>query len=113
MDCQGRISNGVFKSTGFQKLMENSTLNLPQKSALPGQDKLSPYVFVADDAFPLSLNIMKPYSGHQPNAAFPQGVIHEIEPMLSWNMFQWERAVVKLAFVSYRARPKRDRIKHV
>lgn len=70
VSCQGRISDGgVFKSTGFQKLMENSTLNLPDKRALPGRDKLSPYVFVADDAFPLSPNIMKPYSGHQPKAS--------------------------------------------
>ncbi|CAI6364172.1 unnamed protein product [Macrosiphum euphorbiae] len=62
--CQGRISDGgVFKSTGFQKLMENSTLNLLDKRALPGRDKLSPYVFVAYDAVPLSPNIiMKPYS---------------------------------------------------
>jgi hypothetical protein len=68
--CQGRLSDGgVFKSTGFKKLMENSTLNLPEKSALPGGDKLSPYVFVADDAFPLSPNIMKPYRGNQPKAS--------------------------------------------
>jgi len=46
--------------------MKNSTLNLPEKSALPDREKLSPYVFVADDAFPLSSNIMKPNSGHQP-----------------------------------------------
>lgn len=64
--CQGRISDsGVFKSTSFQKLMENCSLNLPEKSVLPGRNKLSPYVFVADDAFPLSPCILKPYSGHQ------------------------------------------------
>lgn len=63
---QGRISDGgVFKSTSFQKLMENCSLNLPDKSVLPGRNKLSPYVFVADDAFPLSPCILKPYSGHQ------------------------------------------------
>jgi len=66
---QGRISDGgVFKSTSFQKLMENCPLNLPDKSVLPGRNKLSPYyVFVADDAFPLSPCILKlkPYSGHQ------------------------------------------------
>ncbi|XP_060879688.1 uncharacterized protein LOC132951765 [Metopolophium dirhodum] len=61
--CQGRISDGgVFKSTGFQNLMENSTLILPDKRALPGRDKLSLNVSEADDAFPLSPNIIKPYS---------------------------------------------------
>jgi len=38
--CQSRISDGgVFKSTRFQNLMENSTLNIPDKRALPGRDK--------------------------------------------------------------------------
>lgn len=64
--CQGRISDGgVFKGTGFQKLLENTTLNLPKGQILPGMEKLIPHVFVADDAFPLCPNIMKPYSGHQ------------------------------------------------
>lgn len=64
--CQGRISDGgVFKSTSFQKLRENCSLNIPDKSVPPGRNKLSPYVFVADDAFPLSPSILKSYSGHQ------------------------------------------------
>lgn len=64
--CQGRISDGgVFKSTAFRKLMETSSLNIPLEKALPGRMKPIPYVIVADDAFPLSPNIMKPYSGHQ------------------------------------------------
>lgn len=45
--------------------MENCSLNLPDKNVQPGRNKLSPYVFVADDAFPLSPYILKPYSRHQ------------------------------------------------
>jgi len=45
--------------------MANCSLNLPEKSVLPGRNKLSPYVFVANDAFPLSPCVLKPYSGHQ------------------------------------------------
>jgi len=52
------IEGGVFKSTSFQKLMENCSLNISDKSVLPGRNKLSPYVFVADDAFPLSSSIL-------------------------------------------------------
>jgi len=37
--CQGRISDGgIFKGTGFQKLLENTTLNLPKGQILPGME---------------------------------------------------------------------------
>lgn len=54
-----------FKGTDFQKLPENSTLNLPERQTQPGIDKKLPHIFVADYAFPPCPNIMKPYSGHQ------------------------------------------------
>ncbi|VVC46177.1 Harbinger transposase-derived nuclease domain [Cinara cedri] len=44
--------------------MPSDVLNA-EKSVIAGQNKLSPYVFVAEDAFPLSPCILKPYSGHQ------------------------------------------------
>lgn len=60
--CQGRISDGgVFKNTSFYKKMENGSLNLPQHKPLPGRSQPVPYVLVADDAFPLTDNIMKPF----------------------------------------------------
>nr|CAI5835920.1 unnamed protein product [Callosobruchus analis] len=64
--CQGRISNGeIFRNTGFAKALNKEMLNLPQDTFLPGRQKSIPYTFVADDAFPLSPNIMKPFSGYQ------------------------------------------------
>lgn len=64
--CQGRISDGgVFKNTDLWKSLVNKSLNLPQPKCLPGRDISIPYIIVADDAFALSENILKPYPGHQ------------------------------------------------
>nr|CAI5822371.1 unnamed protein product [Callosobruchus analis] len=65
--CQGRISDGgVIKNTSFYKKLQGNELHLPSDNALPNTEKVLPYVFVADDAFPLEEHIMKPYPGsHQ------------------------------------------------
>lgn len=64
--CQGRISDGgVFKNTNLWKRLENKSLNWPEPISLPGPSSPVPYVLVADDAFALSENIMKPYPVHQ------------------------------------------------
>lgn len=61
--CQGRISDGgVFASTGFGKALNDKSLNIPPPEPLAGRVKNTPFVFVADDAFPLSENIIKPYA---------------------------------------------------
>lgn len=63
---QGRISDGgVFANTRFKKLLEECKLNLPPDGSLPGRSKAVPYVFLGDDAFPLSPNLLKPYPGTQ------------------------------------------------
>ncbi|XP_037933215.1 protein ALP1-like [Teleopsis dalmanni] len=62
--CQGRISDGgVFNNSAFYKHFKNETLGLPKEMTLPGSTNKVPFVFVADDAFPLKPNILKPYSG--------------------------------------------------
>ncbi|XP_050501018.1 uncharacterized protein LOC126880978 [Diabrotica virgifera virgifera] len=64
--CQGRISDGgVFNDSYFKECLEENTLNLPPACSLLGRSTDVPFVFVADDAFPLSTNIMKPFAGHQ------------------------------------------------
>lgn len=58
----GRISDGgVFGQSKLSEAIRNNSLNFPPAQALAGQDKTTPYVIVADDAFPLSTHIMKPY----------------------------------------------------
>lgn len=49
--------------TTFWEELSNCTLDLPFGRPLPGRQMHVPYVFVGDDAFPLSVNIMKPYPG--------------------------------------------------
>ncbi|XP_037912468.1 uncharacterized protein LOC119652417 isoform X3 [Hermetia illucens] len=72
---QGRISDGgVFKNTEFGKRLEKNQLKLPKEEALPGRTLPIPYGLVADDAFPLTTNIMKPFPGeitrNSPNSIF-------------------------------------------
>lgn len=61
----GRVSDGgVFSNTTFAKLLLEGNLQIPQsRVVVPGEENL-PYVFVADDAFPLKENILKPYTGY-------------------------------------------------
>lgn len=60
----GRLSDGgVLAHTTFREELSNCTLDLPYARPLPGRQMHVPYVFVGDDAFPLSVNITKPYPG--------------------------------------------------
>ncbi|CAL4065914.1 unnamed protein product, partial [Meganyctiphanes norvegica] len=60
--ANGRVHDGgVFANTAFAKKLYDNTLNLPDASPLPEGEQDIPYVFLADDAFPLTTNIMKPY----------------------------------------------------
>ena len=61
--CQGRIGDaGVFQNSDFYNALETNTLNIPGPTQLPGSDVVSPYVFVADEAFPLKTYMMKPFA---------------------------------------------------
>ncbi|CAH1997306.1 unnamed protein product [Acanthoscelides obtectus] len=59
----GRIGDsGVYNKSKLKKcLADNSILNIPAGKNLPGANIATPYVVLADDAFPLSYNVMKPY----------------------------------------------------
>ena len=70
--CQGSVSDGgVFRRTSLWKALEDKTLNIPPPKALPqNPDPIFEdtshikveHFFVCDDAFPLGINKMKPYS---------------------------------------------------
>lgn len=62
--CQGRINDGgVFRNSSLFEELDRKLLNLPPNNPLPLQEKPLSYVFVADDAFSLTVNMMKPYPG--------------------------------------------------
>ena len=59
----GRQSDGsVFSNSLNQSLLAN-TINLPPPSNLPNTELTLPYVFVGDEAFPLTPNLMRPFPG--------------------------------------------------
>ncbi|KAK0136548.1 hypothetical protein N1851_027339 [Merluccius polli] len=62
----GRESDaGVFGRTKFGAQLIQGRLPLPPHAPLPGTDVLTPPVFVADEAFPQKINLMRPYPGSQ------------------------------------------------
>uniref|UniRef100_A0A1B6IGQ9 DDE Tnp4 domain-containing protein n=1 Tax=Homalodisca liturata TaxID=320908 RepID=A0A1B6IGQ9_9HEMI len=65
--CQGRLSDvGVFAATELAARLEEKCLDLPENIVLPNRETFNwpvPYMFLADDAFPLKLNIMKRFAG--------------------------------------------------
>ncbi|XP_050516555.1 uncharacterized protein LOC126891424 [Diabrotica virgifera virgifera] len=62
LEINGRISDGgVFRESNLSGALANNSLNLPPNRALPSRTSKIPYVLIADDAFPLTNRIMKPY----------------------------------------------------
>lgn len=64
----GRNSDGrMLKESSFGKALFSAHLRLPEPTPLPGEDvnKLFPFYFVADEAFPLTNNVMNPYARSQ------------------------------------------------
>uniref|UniRef100_A0A1Y1LAJ7 DDE Tnp4 domain-containing protein n=1 Tax=Photinus pyralis TaxID=7054 RepID=A0A1Y1LAJ7_PHOPY len=64
----GRISDGgVYRESYLSQAIRENSINFPPAKALPGRSLKVPYVIVADDAFPLSERILKPYSSRNLN----------------------------------------------
>lgn len=62
----GRNSDGgIFTNSNLGQAMAQGTLNIPEDEALSGAEQLGalPYVVVADEAFPLKKNMMRPFPG--------------------------------------------------
>ncbi|XP_049920670.1 uncharacterized protein LOC126402580 [Epinephelus moara] len=62
----GRNSDGgTLHASAFGRALRQGTLDLPEDTPLPGTEELGsvPHVFVADEAFPLRRDMMRPYAG--------------------------------------------------
>lgn len=58
----GRMHDAsLFRESSLATQLHSGTLNLPLPTHLLGYDTQLPYVIIADDAFLLKVNIMKPY----------------------------------------------------
>ena len=62
--ANGRVSDGgVFSGCTLYDGLINATLNIPEPEPLPGTNMNSQFVIVADEAFPLRNDLMKPDEG--------------------------------------------------
>lgn len=57
--------SAIFQDTELYKKLISNTLNIPEPHQISENDPtLFPYVFIGDEAFGLSTNIMRPYGGN-------------------------------------------------
>ena len=58
----GRVSDGgAWDRCSLNERLKNNTAGLPANESLPGTNRIVPYVFVGDDAFPLKSYLLKPF----------------------------------------------------
>ncbi|XP_046685419.1 protein ALP1-like [Homalodisca vitripennis] len=59
----GRNSDGhVMANSSFCRAFKKGNLDLPEPSPIAGDNQPIPYYFITDEAFPMSKNLLKPYS---------------------------------------------------
>ncbi|KAF0706407.1 protein ALP1-like isoform X1, partial [Aphis craccivora] len=62
----GRESDGgVLKNSVFFNKLQKKELSIPDDIELPNTNIIAPYTFIGDEAFPLLINILRPYPGKQ------------------------------------------------
>ena len=59
----GSQSDGqIYNASEMAEVLQSGEMNLPDDAPLPNDDRPHPFFFLADDAFALKSNMMKPYS---------------------------------------------------
>ncbi|CAN7944743.1 unnamed protein product [Ixodes pacificus] len=77
----------TFKKSTFYQRLTIDALNLPAPEPLPGAQCAQPYVFVADAAFPMSDNLMRPCPGKAPDPQKIPNYRHSRARRVSENFF--------------------------
>lgn len=54
---------GTFQASGLYRALVEGKLPIPEPTALPNSNVVAPFVFLADEAYPLMTHVLKPYSG--------------------------------------------------
>ncbi|XP_071582100.1 uncharacterized protein, partial [Temnothorax nylanderi] len=73
----GSISDGgVWMHSDFGSSLEQGLVELPYPEPLPGRDDPFPFVFVGDEAFPLKVYLMRPYSKPKRRLTMPQRIFN-------------------------------------
>ncbi|KAK4885700.1 hypothetical protein RN001_001971 [Aquatica leii] len=54
---------GVLKLSKFGYNLNNGQLDLPEDMPFPGMQENKPFYFVGDEAFPLQMNLLRPFGG--------------------------------------------------
>lgn len=62
--CGSASDGGVWNKCTLNDGIERNDINIPSPHNTLLTNRLSPYVIVGDEAFPLKQNLMKPYPGH-------------------------------------------------
>lgn len=65
MEIETKIEKYSICRCSLSDALETNSINIPPPQPLSGQPEPTPFVIVADDAFPLKTYIMKPYSFRQ------------------------------------------------
>lgn len=62
--CYGRHSDStIFEESVFYTKLQEKSLNIPKPAPISSEGCALPYVFVGDEAFSLSQNLLRPYPG--------------------------------------------------
>lgn len=81
----GRMSDGaVFRSSTLGRLLNKEKLLIPKSTPLPNDDIDFPFYFVADEAFPLQKNLMRPY---------PQRVLDNDKRIFNYRLSRGRKSV--------------------
>ncbi|VEN61995.1 unnamed protein product [Callosobruchus maculatus] len=86
----GKVSDaGVFENSPLRKAIESGSIVLPEETNLPGSNITAPYVFLGDEAFPLTDYLMRPF----PRAQLQDGEEND--------MFNYRLCRARMSFVAY------------